>query len=116
MIALALVLFTINVKAGLIVDQARELARQLDMSVAFSFTELEHDRSPAVFGVYDRTEAWCAFLKGTRLTFELHRGPPPQIVASITPEVDSGDRDQLCNARPTGWGPPWIHPPQADWK
>lgn len=65
----------------------------------------------AVYGQYSVFEGLCALLEGSGLTFHNER-----TLVMISPERHPGERDALCQDKPNGWGPDFIHPPVANWK
>jgi hypothetical protein len=99
-------LLTLHISAGSAADRLMELARAADVSVMYDYASLDSVKTNALDGQYSLPDALCAMLDGTFATYEFTS------MTTITAELSK--TPQPC-MKPVGWGPPWIHPPQANW-
>lgn len=108
-----LLVFFMHIDAGPADKTLQLMAAQTNVDTLY-----DHETAPAylthaVRGTYGLFEGWCAFLEGSDLTFTYSAD---MNYVSVEHEAHPGDRDALCQDKPNGWGPDFIHPPVADWK
>lgn len=103
---------SLHLEAGPAWQTLTSLGRQTDTQVYWAGDDdvrtIDTLRTPAVHGRYSVADAWCAALKGTGLTWEISVNS-----LSIRP-ARPGEYEAQCQAR-VGWGPDFVHPPQANW-
>jgi hypothetical protein len=118
MLAALILLFSINVPAGDAVDTIQILNFQTQSGSFYDVKELGHVNTNPVKGFMTILDAWCALLMDTGITFKVlgvEKGAP--FYLRVHPEHQAGDRDRLCQDRPSlVWGPESIEVPKASWK
>lgn len=106
------VIVAIHIDAGPAEPFLKSLCEQTDVpSCIWEPGSLDHINIPAMQGYYSASGAWCEALKGTGFIWDTSIAPDYIVVKSARP----GEWEAECPV-PNGWGPDFIHPPQADWR
>lgn len=106
------VIVAIHIDAAPAESFLKSLCEQTDVaSCVWEREDFEHINIPAMQGYYYVSGAWCEALKGTGFIWDIRIAPNYIVVRPARP----GEYEAQCPVT-NGWGPDFIHPPQADWR
>jgi hypothetical protein len=110
--ALSALIVYLNIDSGPAYDTTWSMWQQTKVA-SWGWNDDFHVTTHAVHGRYTLLEGWCTLLEDSGLTFHIDE---KRRRVHVWRETVPGERDELCQDKPNGFGPGFIHPPQADWK